>query len=48
MNELQKTLDLLEDLQSYLDNTEIFSEALDTLYSDVVKAKHAINEELRK
>lgn len=48
MNELQKTLEMLETLQDYLDMTETPSEALDTLYTDVVKAKQAINEELRK
>lgn len=47
MNELQKTLDKLEDLQSFLDMTESPSEALDNLYNDIVKAKQAINEELR-
>lgn len=47
MQELQKTLALLEDLQSFLDMTEIPSEALDTLYNDVVKAKQSINDELR-
>ena len=47
MNELQKTLDKLEDLQSFLDMTEIPSEALDNLYNDIVKAKQAINDELR-
>ena len=47
MNDLQKTLDRLEDLQTFLDFTDIYSEALDNLYTDIVKAKQAINEELR-
>ena len=47
MNELQKTLDMLEHLQSFLDMTDTYSEALDKLYEDIVEAKQSINNELR-
>jgi hypothetical protein len=45
MTEYEKTLQLLEELQSYLDNTETPSEALDNLYTEIVKAKKDINHE---
>jgi hypothetical protein len=47
MNQLKDAFRLLDELQSYLDMTDVPSEALDTLYADIMKAKQAINEELR-
>lgn len=44
--EYENTLQLLEDLQTYLDNTETPSEALDSLYTAIVKAKRDINSEI--
>jgi hypothetical protein len=47
MTDLKHTYKLLDDLQTFLDGTSLPSEALDNLYTDVVKAKNAINDELR-
>lgn len=46
--EYDNTLQLLEDLQTYLDSTETPSEALDALYTAVVKAKRDINSEMEE
>ena len=44
--EYENTLQLLEDLQTFLDSTETPSEALDSLYTAIVKAKRDINSEI--
>ena len=46
MTEYEKTLQLLDDLQSYLDSTETPSEALDNLYTHIINTRRAIIHEM--
>jgi hypothetical protein len=44
--EYEKTLELLEDLQTFLDSTETPSEALDNLYTHIINTRRAIIHEM--
>ena len=46
MTEYENTLQLLEELQTYLDSTETPSEALDTLYTHIINTRRAIIHEM--
>jgi hypothetical protein len=46
--EYENTLQLLEDLQTYLDNTETPSEALDSLYTHIINTRRAIIHEMEE
>jgi hypothetical protein len=46
MVEYENTLQLLDDLQSFLDTTETPSEALDNLYTHIINTRRAINHEM--
>jgi hypothetical protein len=44
--EYENTLQLLEDLQTFLDSTETPSEALDNLYTHIINTRRAIIHEM--
>ena len=44
--EYEKTLELLEELQTYLDSTETPSQALDNLYTHIINTRRAIIHEM--
>jgi hypothetical protein len=46
MTEYNRTLVLLEELQTYLDSTETPSEALDNLYTHIINTRRAIIHEM--
>lgn len=46
MTEYNRTLVMLEDLQTYLDGTETPSEALDNLYTHIINTRRAIIHEM--
>ena len=46
MTEYEKTLQLLDDFQTFLDSTETPSQALDNLYTEIIKARRAIIHEM--
>lgn len=48
MTEYEKTLELLEDLQTYLDSTETPSQALDNLYTHIINTRRAIIHEMEE
>lgn len=48
MTEYEKTLQLLDDLQTYLDGTETPSEALDNLYTHIINTRRAIIHEMEE
>jgi hypothetical protein len=44
--EYENTLQLLDDLQTFLDSTETPSEALDSLYTHIINTRRAIIHEM--
>jgi hypothetical protein len=48
MTEYNRTLVMLEDLQTYLDSTETPSEALDNLYTHIINTRRAIIHEMEE
>jgi hypothetical protein len=44
--EYENTLELLENLQTFLDSTETPSEALDNLYTHIINTRRAIIHEM--
>jgi hypothetical protein len=46
MMEYENTLQLLEELQTFLDGTETPSEALDNLYTHIINTRRAIIHEM--